>query len=69
MEIYADDLRDWQSDREKAVQGAEGMVEGILKSYRVVLEGEIEQSWLALVVLSVVVLGLAMVFQKRKDVI
>lgn len=69
MEIYAEDLRDWQSDREKAVQGAEGMVDGILKSYRVVLEGEIEQAWLALVVISSVVLGLAMVFQKRKDVI
>jgi len=68
-EQYGEDLRDWQSDREKAVRGAEGMIEGIYKSYEPALEGNVEQGWLALGIISLVVLGLTLVFQKRKDVI
>jgi hypothetical protein len=68
-EAYGEDLRDWQSDREKAVQGAEGMIESIYKAYKPALEASVEQSWLALGVISAVVLGLTLAFQKRKDVI
>ncbi|MFN2291268.1 MAG: FHA domain-containing protein [Anaerolineae bacterium] len=68
-EAYGEDLRDWQSDREKAVQGAEGMIESIYKAYKPALEARVEQSWLALGAISAVVLGLTLAFQKRKDVI
>ncbi len=69
MEAYGEDLRAWQSDREKAVRGAEGMIEGVYKQYKPAMEGDVEQSWLALGIISAVVLALTMVFQKRKDVI
>jgi hypothetical protein len=68
-EQYGEDLRDWQSDREKAVRGAEGMIDGIYKTYAPALEGNVEMGWLALGVISIVVLVLTMIFQKRKDVI
>jgi ABC-type multidrug transport system ATPase subunit len=69
MEAYGDNLRTWQSDREKAVRGAEGMIDGIYKQYKPALEGNVKTSWLALGIVSIVVLALTMVFQKRKDVI
>jgi ABC-type multidrug transport system ATPase subunit len=68
-ELYGEDLREWQSDREKAVRGAEGMIDGVYKSYKTALEGDVEKAWLALGTISVVVLGLTLIFQKRKDVI
>jgi ABC-type multidrug transport system ATPase subunit len=69
MESYGEDLRGWQSDREKAVRGAEGMIEAIYKQYKPALEGDVEKSWLALGLISGVVLILIVIFQKRKDVI
>jgi ABC-type multidrug transport system ATPase subunit len=68
-DTYGEDLRTWQSDREKAVGGAEGQIEGILKSYRPALEGDVEKSWTALGIISAVVFVLILIFQKRKDVI
>jgi ABC-type multidrug transport system ATPase subunit/pSer/pThr/pTyr-binding forkhead associated (FHA) protein len=69
METYGEGLRTWQSDREKAVRGAEGMIDAIYKQYKPALEGDVKKSWLALGIISVVILALTMVFQKRKDVI
>ena len=69
MERYGEDLRAWQSDREKAVRGAEGMIEAIYKQYKPALEANVEQGWLALGIISVVILVLTAIFQKRKDVI
>jgi len=69
MERYGEDLRAWQSDREKAVRGAEGMIEAIYKQYKPALEANVEQGWLALGIISVVILVLTVIFQKRKDVI
>jgi ABC-type multidrug transport system ATPase subunit len=68
-ELYGEDLREWQSDRGKAVRGAEGMIDGIYESYKFALEGDVKQAWLALSTISIVVLVLTLVFQKRKDVI
>jgi hypothetical protein len=68
-EAWGEDLRDWESEREKAVQGAEGMIESIYGDYQPAFEANVEMSWLALAIICVVVLGLTMVFQKRKDVI
>ncbi|MFC2023299.1 FHA domain-containing protein [Chloroflexota bacterium] len=66
---WGEDLKDWQTEREKAVGGAEGYIDSILESYRPALAGDIATSWMSLGIISVVVLVLAMVFQKRKDVI
>jgi energy-coupling factor transporter ATP-binding protein EcfA2 len=68
-EGYGDELSDWRSDREKAVRGAEGMIEGIIKSYEPALDGDVQKGWLALGTISLVVFVLTLVFQKRKDVI
>jgi ABC-type multidrug transport system ATPase subunit/pSer/pThr/pTyr-binding forkhead associated (FHA) protein len=68
-EAWGEDLRDWESEREKAVQGAEGLIESIYGDYQPAFEANVALSWLALTVISVVVLGLTLAFQKRKDVI
>jgi hypothetical protein len=68
-EVYGEDLRSWQSDREKAVRGAEGMIEGLYKQYQPAFQGDVQQSWLALGIISIVVLAMTAAFQKRKDVI
>ncbi|MFN2218952.1 MAG: hypothetical protein ACK2UA_10120, partial [Anaerolineae bacterium] len=68
-EAWGEDLRDWESEREKAVQGAEGMIDSIYSDYQPAFEANVELCWLALGIISVVVLGLTLVFQKRKDVI
>lgn len=68
-EQYGDELRAWESDREKAVRGAEGLIESIYKAYGVTMEADVEQAWLALGIISGVVFALILVFQKRKDVI
>jgi hypothetical protein len=69
MERWGEDQADWKTAREKAVGGAEGYIDSILENYRPTLEGDIVTSWMSLGIISVVVLVLAMVFQKRKDVI
>jgi ABC-type cobalt transport system substrate-binding protein len=51
------------------VQGAEGMIDKIYGDYEPAFEANVQTSWLALAIISIVVLGLTMVFQKRKDVI
>jgi hypothetical protein len=69
MEEWGEEQADWKTAREKAVGGAEGYIDSILENYRPTLEGDIATSWMSLSIISVVVLVLAMVFQKRKDVI
>ena len=68
-EEWGEDLRDWESEREKAVQGAEGMIGSIYGDYQPAFEANVGLSWLALTIISIVVLGLTTIFQKRKDVI
>ena len=68
-EAWGEDLRDWESEREKAVQGAEGMIDSIYGDYQPAFEAKVETSWLALAIISIVVLGFTAIFQKRKDVI
>jgi ABC-type multidrug transport system ATPase subunit len=68
-EQYGEELRAWESDRERAVRGAEGLIESIYKAYKPTMEADVEQAWLALVIISGVVFALTLVFQKRKDVI
>ena len=66
---YGEELRDWEADRAKSVRGAEGTIAKIYEDYGWTFEEETRTGWLALGVISVVVLGMTVVFQKRKDVI
>jgi gas vesicle protein len=68
-EDWGEDLRNWESEREKAVQGAEGMIDSIYGDYQPAFEADVGVSALALAIISIVVLGLTTIFQKRKDVI
>jgi len=45
------------------------MIDGIYKQYEPSFQGNVQQSWLALGTISVVVLAMTAMFQKRKDVI
>ena len=66
---YGDDIRAWEEDRNKAIRGAEGLIKTIYTDYGWTFEEKMQTSWLALGIISIVVLVLTMVFQKRKDVI
>ena len=45
------------------------MIDSIYGDYKPAFEAKVEVSWLALTIISIVVLGLTTIFQKRKDVI
>ena len=45
------------------------MIDSIYGDYTPAFEAKVQLSWLALAIISLVVLGLTMIFQKRKDVI
>ncbi|MFN2227294.1 MAG: hypothetical protein ACK2UY_13320, partial [Anaerolineae bacterium] len=66
---YGQAVRDWEGDRGKAIRGAESLIKTIYEDYGWTFEESVHTGWLALAIISVVVLGLTMVFQKRKDVI
>jgi ABC-type multidrug transport system ATPase subunit len=68
-ESYGESLSTWQSDRESAIRGPEELIAGIYTNYGPVLRARVDTSWLALALISVVVLGLTLLFQKRKDVV
>jgi hypothetical protein len=69
MEEYGETFKAWELDREAAVRGAEGLIEGVLKQSEPALKGDVRVSWLALTIISLAVLALTLAFQKRKDVI
>jgi ABC-type multidrug transport system ATPase subunit len=66
---YGEELRAWESDRAKSVRGAEGTIGKIYEDYGWTFQEEASQGWLALGIISLVVLALTVAFQKRKDVI
>jgi ABC-type multidrug transport system ATPase subunit len=69
MEGYADERTEWQRDREQAIAGAEGMLKSIFESYGHAFQGGTVSRWLTMCIIMVGVLGLIVVFQKRKDVV
>jgi ABC-type multidrug transport system ATPase subunit/pSer/pThr/pTyr-binding forkhead associated (FHA) protein len=69
MEGYADDLTEWQQDREQAIGGAEGMLKSIFESYGHAFQGRTESRWITMSIIMAGVLGLIVFFQRRKDVV
>lgn len=66
---YGEELREWEADREKAVRGAEGKIKAIYENFERAFRGTVESRWLAMIGLAAVFFVLAVIFQKRKDVI
>jgi hypothetical protein len=69
MEGYADERTEWQRDREQAIAGAEGMLKSIFESYGHAFQGHTASRWVTMCIIMAGVLGLIVVFQKRKDVV
>jgi hypothetical protein len=69
MEGYADARSEWQRDREQAIAGAEGMLKSIFESYGHAFQGRVTSRYLTMSIIMAGVLGLIIVFQKRKDAV
>lgn len=67
MEGYADERADWQRYREQAVGGAEGLLKSIFEGYGRAFQGSYTTRWVMTCLILVGLLGLTIVFQKRKD--
>ncbi|RYU58202.1 FHA domain-containing protein [Methylolobus aquaticus] len=68
MKDYAARMEDWQKARTK-VAAVEGMMESVYDKYGQAFRGRPEGRWLAMTAIMVVVFGLILVFQKRKDTV
>ena len=53
----------------QAIAGAEGMLKSIFDSYGHAFQGRTQSRWLTMSIIMVAVLGLTVVFQRRKDVV
>ncbi len=69
MERYGDGKADWQRERERAIQGAEGLLKSIFENYGQTIKGSVATRWAAMAAIMVVLIGLIILFQKRKDVV
>ena len=69
MQNYGDERSRWQEDREKAISNAEGILENIYDNYGQAFTGSVTNRWLIMGGLMFVLIGVVLVFQKRKDVV
>jgi ABC transport system ATP-binding/permease protein len=69
MKAYADEREDWQTSTQKAISAAEGKIKAVLDNFGRTLQGSVVSRWLAMTIIMVVVLGLIIFFQKRKDTV
>ncbi len=69
MQDYGDERADWVKSREKAINSAESLLGTIYDDYGYVFEGSIFSRWMVLAVIMLVLMGIMLVFQKRKDVV
>jgi hypothetical protein len=69
MEIWGEDKAEWQRSREKAIQGAEGMLKSIFENYGTTFKGTVATRWAAMGAIMAGLVILIIVFQKRKDVV
>jgi len=68
MKGYAARMEDWQKARTK-VAAVEGMMESVYDKYGQAFRGKPAGRWLAMAAIMVVVFGLILAFQKRKDTV
>lgn len=69
MKRYGDDLKRWETDRQKAISAAESNIKAIVDNYGDAFKGGVLERWFGMCAIMVVVFGLIIFFQKRKDVI
>jgi ABC-type multidrug transport system ATPase subunit len=69
MRIYGDDRSNWQEKREKAISSAEGLLGTIYDNYGQTFKGLVLTRWMAMIVIMLVLFGMVLFFQKRKDVV
>lgn len=69
MKKYGDLREDWQREREKALSSAENKMQSIVENYGQCFEGNVYSRWTTMLIIILVVFGLVVFFQKRKDTI
>jgi hypothetical protein len=69
MRLYGDARAAWQESREKAIGSAEAVLGAIYDNYGHAMQGSLYLRWLALGVIIILLLGVVLAFQKRKDVV
>ena len=69
MQDYGDERADWVKSREKAINSAESLLGAMYDDYGYVFEGSIFSRWSVLAIIMLVLMGIMLFFQKRKDVV
>ncbi len=69
MKRHGDDLKRWETDRQKAISAAENKIKAIVDNYGGAFQGGVLERWLAMCMIMLVVFVLIIAFQKRKDVV
>jgi hypothetical protein len=69
MKAYGDDKEEWTRNREQAIKGAEGLLKAVFRLNSRSFRGNVLTRWVWMTVIMVVLIGLIVFFQKRKDVI
>ncbi len=66
---YEEQLTEWKTKRTKSISSAEGRIKAIVDNYGRTFKGGVLERWTAMGIILVIVFGLVMVSQKRKDVV
>ncbi len=79
MDTWQTDMQGWetqmtdyqtaQEGRQRAVSAAEGMLKSFWEKFSFIYDASVTESWLYMGVIDVVLIGLILFFQKRKDVV
>ena len=69
MEIYGDNLADWEKERQSAIGAAESILTRIYDDYGRAFKGSVITRWIYNGTLCLVMYFMILFFQKRKDVV
>lgn len=68
-EVQMADYQTAQEGRQRAVSAAEGMLKSFWEKFSFIYDASVTESWLYMGIIDLVLVGLILFFQKRKDVI
>jgi ABC transport system ATP-binding/permease protein len=68
IEVYQDDFSTWRSDRDELIKGAEGQIDRFNTDFGNMLKVDLLQHWGKLGLIMIVMFGLLVGIQKRKDI-
>jgi hypothetical protein len=66
---WGESKADWEENRQKAVSGAEGMIQNVFEGFGHAFRGAVTTRWAWMGGIMIVMLGLIIVFQKMKDTV